>query len=213
MTTLFKNYSHASKETYDAIDEAFMFFNAELFESRLPHPFFTLQRKKGAHGYFWAEQYQNRGKTETAHEIALNPLTMCRDTKTVLSTLVHEMVHLEQQEYGTPGKGGNHNKEWGEFMDRIGLTPTSTGQPGGKRTGRKVTHMIVEGGPFDVACDKLLSLGYSLHWHATEQQLKAKPKDLSKVKHTCPCCGQNAWGKLGIRIVCGDCEEMMEAAQ
>lgn len=205
-------YSHASRETYEALDEAFHHFNAALFEERLPVPFFTLQRKKGCHGYFWAEQYQDRGKTEYAHEIALNPLTMCRDVKTVLSTLVHEMVHLEQQEYGTPGKGGNHNVEWGKWMDRVGLEPTSTGQPGGKRTGRKVAHMIVEGGPFDKACDDLLSRGFTLNWHATEQQVGAKKVDKSKVRHTCPSCGQNAWAKAGARISCGDCDEMMEGA-
>ena len=39
-----------------------------------------------------------------------------------------------------------------------------------------------------------------------------KPKkDPSKVKHTCPNCGLNVWGKRGIRVVCEACDELLEA--
>lgn len=213
MVGLYKNYSHASKETYDALDEAFMFFNAKLFQDRLPVPFFTLQRKKGARGYFHAEQFTDRNKTERIDEIAMNPDHMGRDVKAVLSTLVHEMVHLEQQHYGTPGKGGNHNVEWGKFMDAVGLTPTSTGQPGGKRTGRKVTHMIIEGGPFDRACDELLSKGFALIWHTEAAGPGPKKVDKSKTPFCCPVCGMKAWAKETARITCGDCDELMEVAR
>ena len=50
--------------------------------------------------------------------------------------LVHEMTHLEQEEYGKPGKKGHHNREWVGLMERVGLIPSDTGAPGGKQTGR-----------------------------------------------------------------------------
>jgi hypothetical protein len=207
-------YLTPTKETYDALDRAFHYFNERLFDNRLPAPMILLQRKRGAHGYFWAEQFTNRDETERLDEIALNPSTMGRTVPEVLSTLVHEMTHLEQHHFGTPGKGGNHNKEWGTLMDRVGLEPTSTGQPGGKRTGRKVTHMITPGGPFDAACSDLLKGGFSLPWFTQDRAgAKAKKKtDLSKVKHTCPSCQANAWGKQGINLHCGDCDEQMVSA-
>jgi hypothetical protein len=31
------------------------------------------------------------------------------------------------------------------------------------------------------------------------------------VKYTCPTCGQNAWAKPEASLVCGDCQEEMEA--
>jgi hypothetical protein len=32
-----------------------------------------------------------------------------------------------------------------------------------------------------------------------------KGGDPSKVKYTCPQCGENVWGKSGLSDVCGDC--------
>jgi hypothetical protein len=45
-----------------------------------------------------------------------------------------------------------HNKEWAVKMREVGLIPTDTGQPGGKDTGQKVTHVIEPGGRFEQAC-------------------------------------------------------------
>jgi hypothetical protein len=121
------------------------------------------------------------------------------------------MTHLEQQHFGKPGKDGYHNKEWGGLMDAVGLEPTSTGMPGGARTGKKVTHMIVAGGPFDLACAQFLAQGHDLSWFTLPPMAKAKKPDLSKVKHCCPECDAKVWGKLGIRVFCGDCDVQMLA--
>lgn len=208
--------ANVTKALYDTVYAAYDFFNKELFDSKLPPVVLLLHRKKNAHGYFWAGQWANprqRGrKTEanTLAEIALNPHTMGRSLEEVLSTLVHEMVHHEQQCFGTPSKG-SHNKEWAEMMDVVGLTPTSTGKPGGKRTGRSVTHMIVKDGPFAKACAKLLKKkGIALNLAAAPAARGPRKKDLSKVKHTCAECGTNIWGKQGITVSC--CDEIMREA-
>lgn len=200
------NYKTPTKQTYDALDQAFHHFNGDLFCHRLPAPMFVIHRKRGARGYFWAEQFKHIETGERLDEIALNPESMGRTLPEVLSTLVHEMVHLQQQHEGKPGKGGNHNREWGTMMDAVGLTPTSTGAEGGKRTGRKVTHMIQPDGPFALSCADLLRLGFEMPWFTEAPDKKAKKADLSKVKHTCPGCDTKAWGKLGISLICGDCE-------
>lgn len=199
-----------SKATYDALHAAFDFFNAELFEGRLPPVMLTIHRKRGAHGYFWAKQFRERGDDALEiDEIALNPETMGREPMAVLSTLVHEMTHLEQEHFGKPGKNGHHNKEWGTLMDRIGLEPTATGQPGGPRTGRKVTHCIVAGGPFETACAAFLAQGHDLSWFAIAPVKAEKEPDTSKVPHVCETCEIKVWGKLGIRVYCADCDELM----
>jgi hypothetical protein len=200
-----------SRATYDALHAAFEHFNDELFEGRLPPAMLVIHRKRGAHGYFWAEQYRERDDDSVKlDEIALNPETMGREPKVVLSTLVHEMVHLEQQHFGKPGKNGHHNKEWARMMEDVGLTPTATGGPGGAKTGRRVTHMIDAGGAFDLSCDAFLAKGYDLSWFAIPPVKVEKEKDLSKVKHTCPVCEAKVWGKLGIRVFCMDCDMKME---
>lgn len=184
------NYQTPTAETYAGLERAFDHFNKALFSERLTPVMFTLTRRTGAHGYFHAEQFKHRDGDAT-HEIALNPNTMDRDIRAVLATLVHEMTHLEQELYDKPSKGGHHNMEWANLMLAVGLTPTDGT---GKMTGRKVTHMIDEGGPFDVAFQDLMPFDIPYF----------TKKDLSKIKHQCGC-GNKAWAKMGSRLICGDC--------
>jgi predicted SprT family Zn-dependent metalloprotease len=109
------NYQTPTAETYAGLKKAFDHFNERLFENRLSPVMFTLTRKRGAHGYFWAEQFSHRDGDKT-REIALNPQTMDREIGATLSTLVHGMTHLEQEEFGKPSKNGHHNMAWAELM-------------------------------------------------------------------------------------------------
>ena len=205
-----KNYQTPTAETYEGLDKAFNHFNKELFDNRLPSVLFTLTRKRKANGYFWADQFKHREDGDTTHEIALNPETMSRELVEVLSTLVHEMTHLEQEEYGKPGKKGHHNREWVGLMERIGLIPSNTGAPGGKQTGRQMTHYIDPMGDFLTSANALIETGFDLPYFTQRgETTAAKKKDLSKVKRECPCCNAKAWAKQGMRIIFGDCEELM----
>lgn len=202
--------------SFNALQTAFDFFNKELFDGRLPPCMILLHRKKNAKGYFWAERFGHRDAKDKIHEIALNPSVMRgRDDKDTLSTLVHEMVHLEQQEFGKPSGGAYHNTEWAQWMLRIGLTPTAIDHPE-RMTGNAVTHKIVEGGRFDKACDKLLKTGlalpYSERVFTKAEKVRAKVKKASKTKYTCPSCDMNVWGKPGLSVGCIDCDETMEEA-
>jgi predicted SprT family Zn-dependent metalloprotease len=203
------NYQTPTQETYDGLERAFNFFNDKLFENRLPSVIFTLRASRKAYGYFWAEQFTHREDGDPTHEIAMNPATMARELIDVLGTLVHEMTHLEQQEYGKPGKNGNHNREWGVLMERIGLIPSNTGQPGGKKTGRQMTHYIDPMGDFLTAANELVDTGFDLPYFTRPREAALKKKDLSKVKHECPCCSFKAWAKQGANLICGDCNEQL----
>ena len=126
-----------------------------------------MQRHKGAYGYFSGDRFASiDDPEEVTDEIALNPAHFARRTPTqTLSTLVHEMVHLWQHHLGTPSRNGYHNKEWAAKMREVGLIPTDTGQPGGKDTGQKVTHIIEEGGRFDKACTAFLAKHGPILYH------------------------------------------------
>lgn len=202
--------------TFDALQTAFTFFNDELFAGKLPACIILLHRKKNAHGYFWAERFGTKDSKTKIDEIALNPTTMRdRDDRITLSTLVHEMTHLEQQHFGKPAKGGYHNAEWAKMMDAVGLVPSTTGKAGGSRTGPKCSHYILEGGVFDVACAKLLKTGLSLPYSerrfTAPEKARAKKQRASKTKFTCPDCDAACWGKPSLNVICGECEIPMEA--
>ena len=135
---------------YRTLQEAYDYFNVALFDGSLPQVLITLQRHHRALGYFSARRFQSRGQVRMlVHEVALNPDGFTGNTdEKILSTLVHEMVHVWQQENGRPGRGRYHNREWALKMCCVGLMPSTTGKPGGAVIGESVSHYSLEGGEF-----------------------------------------------------------------
>jgi hypothetical protein len=153
-----------TKQTYEELEQAFDHFNRELFEGKLPRPMLTLQRQANSYGYFSAHQFQNLEKQQ-AHEIALNPSYFIRPIQETLNVLVREMISLDQALHSEkPPRHRYRNKEWAAKCKAIGLWPSDTGQPGGKETGDGVLTYVIAGGPFDLACTKLLDDKFTLHW-------------------------------------------------
>ena len=219
---------------YSSLDLAYDHFNARLFAGRLPPALITVTRAvKNAHGYFWGKRFAARANgAERLDEIGLNPDTMDRPVADVLSTLVHEMVHLWQLHHGKPSRNSYHNAEFAREMERVGLMPSATGAPGGKRTGQQMSHYVLPGGPFALAAAELLATGYALHWHSGDvpvavdddeegqdeqegqddsDEQEGKEKSRSKVKYTCPACRLNVWGKPGLLLLCGNCTVATQA--
>jgi hypothetical protein len=196
---------------YKAFQYAYDFFNMALFGDSLPQVLITLHRRAHSKGYFVPERFDGRLDPSAVHELALNPDQFTdRDDCEILSTLVHEQVHVWQQTYGTPSRRGYHNREWADHMKQVGLAPSSTGEPGGKETGQRVNHYIVEGGPYAQAYAHLAATGYVLHWQSKPESVQGRGKTASKTKYTCPDCGLNAWAKPDAHLVCGDCERPLE---
>lgn len=154
-----------TQETYAELKQAFDFFNSELFDGLLLQPLFTLQRERRTYGYCSHDRFVQRDSGVMVDEIAMNPAYFSvRPIRATLSTLVHEMVHQWQFHHGKPGRGGYHNLEWAARMEQVGLMPSDTGQPGGKRTGDRMTHYIIEAGRFALACESLLTKEFTLTW-------------------------------------------------
>ncbi len=151
---------------YGELRLAYDTFNQQLFDGQLPPCLLTLQRKKRTHGYFSPKRFGTR-RGETTDEIALNPeyfaVTPLLET---LQTIAHEMVHLWQAHFGTRGRARYHNAEWADKMESIGLMPSSTGKPGGRRVGDRVSDYVIPGGRFAaVAQDLLANHDFGITWY------------------------------------------------
>jgi hypothetical protein len=207
-------------EAYGTLQDAYELLNARLWDGRLPDLLITLQRRRGYGGYFGAQRFRERGSDPAgsgppageAHEIALNPDGFVGQTdRWVASVLAHEMAHVWQQEFGAPSRRGYHNRQWGAEMKRIGLHPSSTGAAGGKETGQRMSHYVVEAGLFAAAWDDLGWSGFALRWESANasapDQRGRDAKLASKTRYTCPACGTNAWAKRGVALLCGECVE------
>jgi len=216
--TLAENVMHITQQrrsptgqSYGEFLRAYRFFNKRLFGGALPDCLITLHRHRSAYGYFCGGRFLGADDRK-ADEIAMNPDHLRgRPDRVSLSTLVHEMAHLWQHHFGKPSRSAYHNKEWAEKMEALGLMPSSTGQPGGKRTGQRVSHYIVENGPFDAACRHLLASGFRITW-GSAPSLPRMGKSGQRVKYVCGDCSATVWGKAGLHVECADCASTMEAA-
>lgn len=225
-------------QAYAELQTAFDHYNRRLFGGELPFCLITMQREGRTYGYFSSQRFVHRHDKSTTDEIAINPAYFAVvPLLEVLQTLVHEMAHAWQFHFGNPGRRGYHNKEWADKMESIGLMPSNTGKPGGKKTGEKMADYAIPGGLFMQATDELLTQDFRISWldrfppaHmvgslsvsggdddgdsdgddlAAELVAVLSPQAGNKsnrVKFRCSNCGAQAWGKPGLKLLCGNDE-------
>ncbi len=164
-----------TEEAYGELQQAYDHFNARLFGGELPACLITLQREKRAYGYFSPARFVDKQGQRT-DEIAMNPCFFAViPLLEVLQTLAHEMTHLWQAHFGSPGRRGYHNAEWADRMEEIGLMPSSTGKPGGRRVGEKMSDYVIPGGRFELACEELMAGDFRITWrdrHPVREKLE-----------------------------------------
>lgn len=230
-----KHRTIPTKETYGELQTAYDHFNRALFGGTLPACLITLQREKSTCGYYASERFVNAAGEKT-DEIAMNPAYFAVvPPMEVMGTLVHEMVHLWQFHFGTPGRRCYHNREWADKMEEIGLMPSDTGAPGGRKVGEKMADYPITGGIFMRSCEKLFTTDFTITWKdrfpvrsqlnqvVAGQVAGIQPEELEAIgiemvipetksnrrKYTCPVCNVSAWGKPALNLTCGDCEEKL----
>jgi len=166
-----------TEEAYKELQDAYDFYCDQLFDNALPSCMITFQREKKTMGYFAPRRFVNREGSIT-DEIALNPeyfavIPMVE----ILQTLVHEMAHQWQFHLGQhKSRSGYHNAEWAAKMEAIGLMPSDTGGPGGKKTGQSMGDYIIGGGRFDqVTRNILLPAGFAISWFDRHHVLLPQP--------------------------------------
>ena len=204
-----------TKEQFQLLDSLYDYYNKELFEGQLKDCMITTSRKKRVRGFFAPEMWKNKEleKYSVIHEISLNPDFLHRKDEEWQSTLVHEMVHLWQKDLGNPSRGGYHNREWADKMQEIGLMPSNTGLPEGKKTGQQMTHYIMTHGLFIKA---FKSVSEKIKYISSDILIGAsvakKTSVKLKTKYTCPC-NNNVWGKPDLLITCDACKQSFIQAE
>jgi predicted SprT family Zn-dependent metalloprotease len=201
-------------DLYTVLRDLYDACNAEFFRDALPPCMIVLRaRSKRTMGAFAPECWGAYQTTQDAHidTLVLNSEAFPHRTEEeIVSTLVHEMCHVWQ--FRVQGKAitnGHHDKEWGQQMARLGLIPSATGHPGGRQTGKQVSHYVYEQGAFRAwftARRAALTLDKPMIPLQETPKLIPRVKPPKKYKHVCPLHPTTkAWALDGMALQCGTC--------
>lgn len=205
-----------TKRQFNTFEDIFNYYNEELFSGSLPEVMINMSRKKNSHGFFAPMRWKGTADGKHVHEISLNPDSLKRTAIEWHSTLVHEMCHLWRQELKDSRAVGYHCRKWGNKMEEIGLMPSNTGLPGGRKTGVKMTHYIIEGGKYQEAFNRIQGEDFSdmiLPYLPAGPLLTKSGKPIrsqTKIKYECSC-GFKVWGKPDLKLSCDQCGERFES--
>lgn len=166
-------------DVYNQLQRAYDHYNETLFRPAGEMVFpciITLQRKNRSYGFACRKRFKNRASGQELHELAMNPEYFAVvPLIEILQTLVHEMAHLWEYDHREP-PDRYHSKAWANKMESIGLMPSDTGKPGGKRTGQQMADYVIDGGPFMRATEALLRQEFRFAWVETRPLQRPVPE-------------------------------------
>lgn len=118
----------------------------------------------------------------------------------MFSSLVHEMVHHWQLHFRNPGRLSYHNQEWADKMEECGMKPSTGGG-----TGQSVDYGMVSGGILHHSLSRIPEKAVQEFGRLTKQTNKKK-----KLAYICRACKIKVWGKPNLKVICFDCDLLME---
>ena len=122
------------------------------------------------------------------------------------TALAHEMLHLWQHENGMLSRNDYHNAEYAKKSEEIGLVPSSTGQPGGKRTGQKMSHYPA---PAFLKVFHNFPFGKIEYLPLPIKEVAVYTGKNDKITYQYPECGFTSWSKQKSLPDCFRCFSLM----
>ena len=112
-----------TSRTAGYLEKIFRAVNTKYFGGQLEEPIITIQSTPKAYGHVTVAKSWQRGDT-TRHELNIGAGTLNRDITCVVSSLVHECVHLWnlQNDIQDCSRGGQyHNKKFKALAEKCDL--------------------------------------------------------------------------------------------
>jgi hypothetical protein len=137
-----------------------------------------ISRERPAFAWFVPNAVTRYDGADTVHEINLNDSYLpARSLLDTLASLGAVMVEAYWFDRDRAVRHGYHHRYWAHKMEKIGLMPTSTGQPGGAVVGRRMSQYVIPDGRFERACKDLLKAGFLVSWFS--RYAAARPVGMS----------------------------------
>lgn len=188
------------------LEKIFKALNTDKFGGELEVPIITVQNTSKAYGHLTCNKVWHNAHGVKQYELNIGAGTLDRPIENVVSTMLHEMVHLYNQMHDVQDcSRGNtyHNKKFKEKAEEIGLIIGYD-----KRIGWSVTS----------PSDELVAYIAKRKWEnitlgRDEKMSESTGKKSSTRKYVCPCCGMSVRATREVHISCMDCNVKLEVEE
>lgn len=195
----------------------FMEFSAkEIFKDKeLCNIILTLKPQKGSYGYCTRQEVYKDNELQYL-EISYNIDYLDRGLNAIFDTLIHEQIHAYCRKANiveVAPSGKYHNGKFKAICEEIGLAVEKQGGAGWNTIGKlsdSLEALIKEKFLSNYDPDYIDELFNIKNIHKVGTTTR-KGRDRNYKKYVCPFCGQTVRAKAGANIICGDCNEYMEA--
>lgn len=190
------------------LEDMFDLFNKKYFEDKLSKPVITVSpdSTKGAYGWCTSWKAWKDGQREY-YEINMCAEYLTRPFEQVAGTMLHEMIHLYDLENGIQdcSRGGTyHNAKFKKAAEEHGLIVEATEKYGYAKT------QLSDEAKKAIEDFKGKSAFVLFRESGRKTEKKTTKSKSSSRKYVCPCCGTIVRATKEVKIICADCNELME---
>lgn len=206
------NTNASVKNLIQNLEDLFAILNEKYFSESLVKPVITISpntAKTNALGWCTAyKAWKDTDDGEGYFEINICAEHLARPFEEVAGTMLHEMVHLFDLLNGVKdcSRGGTyHNAKFRDAAEAHGLTVEKD-----EKYGWSVTALSEDAlETVKDYMDMIKQTSFSLYREAEQKEEKKGGKSNSR-KYVCPCCGLIVRATKEVKVICADCEEMLQ---
>ncbi len=202
------------------LEKMYRQLNADKFNNELEEPIITIMSTPRAYGHVTCGKVW-KSKDTRRYELNIGAGTLDRPIESVVSTLLHEMVHIYnlQNDIKDCSRGNTyHNKKFKEKAESVGLVIEYDSRIGWSVTSpsESLIEYICLQGWEDILINRderiripMGATGGGKSANGSSDSSSSK-KPSSTRKYQCPCCGMSVRATKTVNILCGDCNKKME---
>lgn len=189
------------------LEKIFRQLNEDKFHGELEMPIITIQNTPKAYGHVSCNKVWHSVKGTEQYELNIGAGKLNRPIESVVATMLHEMVHLYNLAHDVKdtSRGDTyHNNRFKAKAEEVGLVIEYD-----SRIGWSVTS------PSESLIDYIISQGWEdicifRQGVGNQDPGGSEKKPSSTRKYQCPHCRMSVRATKTVRIICADCEELMQ---
>lgn len=201
------------RNAIENLEELFMVLNERYFNNELAKPVITISPNTAKVNCFgWCTTYKawkEKDGKEGYYEINIMAEHLARPFHDVAGTMLHEMVHLYNLEKGvkdTSRAGTYHNKKFKDSAEAHGLNVAKD-----EKYGWAITALNNEA--YEEVTDFMDFINeesFSIYREEAPKPEKKSGCKSSSRKYVCPCCGMIIRATKEVKVICADCDCLLE---